>query len=82
MATYVLIIKEYEDDSSIVIRYGPEESRLGKAVIKKLTKSYKEIEPVPNTETKFYFNCAVGKVIKHLMNNTGQEFPEIDFYAS
>lgn len=82
MATYVVIIKEYEDDTSIVIRYGPEESRLGKAVIDKATKSYKELEPVSGTESKFYFNCAVGKVIRHLMNNSGQEFPERDFYAS
>jgi hypothetical protein len=82
MATYVVIIKEHEDDNSIVIRYGPEESRLGKAIIEKSTKSYKEIEPVPDTKSKFYFNCAVGKVIRHLMNNSGQKFPERDFYAS
>lgn len=82
MATYVVIIKEHEDDNNIIIRYGPEESRLGKAVIEKLTRSYKEIEPVPGTESKFYFNCAVGKVIRHLLNNSGEEFPERGFYAS
>ncbi len=82
MATYVLMLKEFEDKDKVIYKFGPDEKRLGKVEINKITKEYFEIEPVPDVETKFYLNCTVSKLLKHLKENGDKEFPQKTFYAS
>jgi len=82
MATYVLMLKDYEDEDKVVYKFGPDENRMGKVEINKKTKEYIELEAVPESGTKFYFNCTVSKLLKYLRENEGQEFPEKTFYAS
>lgn len=82
MATYVLMLREYEDNEKVIFKFGPNESTMGKVAINKITKEYSEIEPVPGTENKFYYNCTVSKLLRYLMDNDGKGFPEKMFYAS
>ncbi|MBU3133909.1 hypothetical protein KPL40_15880 [Clostridium gasigenes] len=82
MATYVLMLKEYEDNEIVIFKFGPNKTAMGKVEINKITKEYREIEAVPKVENKFYYNCTVSKLIRYLSDNKGKEFPERMFYAS
>ncbi|MGE5417102.1 MAG: hypothetical protein ACM3UZ_10260 [Acidobacteriota bacterium] len=80
MATYVLLIKDFEDDEKVVYRFGPDKERMGKIQLNKSDGEYLEIEPVPETDTTFYFNRAVSKLLKHL--KSGEGFPDRTHFAS
>lgn len=80
MATYVLLLKESEDDEKVIYKFGPDTERMGRIQLNKLTEEYLQLEPVPNMETTFYFNRAVSKLLKHLRSGDG--FPEQTHFAS
>lgn len=80
MATYVLLLKELEDEEKVIYKFGPDKGKMGRIQLNKVTGEYLELEPVPNTETTFYFNRAVSKLLKHLKNGNG--FPGQTHFAS
>lgn len=82
MATYVMMVKKYEDEEKVVYQFGPDETRLGSVEIMKKTAQYKQLEPVPECQSTFYFNATVSKLLKYLKENPNKEFPGTTFYAS
>ena len=81
MATYVMLIKDYEDNEKVIYKFSPDDQTLGRVELNKITKEYIELEPVPNTKTAFYYNRAVSRLLRCLNDEKGI-FPEHTHYAS
>jgi len=66
MASFVLILKEYEDNEVVIYKFGPNETTLGKIQFDKIRNHFVELEPVPDSEmpSKFYFDRAAQKITK------------------
>ncbi|MCD1259457.1 hypothetical protein B5M42_011490 [Paenibacillus athensensis] len=83
MASFVLLLKEYEDDEKVIYRFGPNEQAMGKIELNKQEETIQEIEPVENAhnDSKFYFNRAAQRLARCLYNENGQ-FPEKTTFES
>ncbi|MFD0671913.1 hypothetical protein [Cohnella sp. GCM10027633] len=83
MASFVLLLKEFEDDEKVVYRFGPNEDLMGKIELNKEKETIQEIEPVldANNESKFYFDRAAQKLARCLYNEGGQ-FPAVTTFES
>ncbi len=80
MATYVMMIKEYEDDEKVVYFFGPDKQNLGRIQINKATGDHVQLDPVPNSKSLFYLTRAVVVLTRYL--EKGIEFPDKTHYAS
>lgn len=60
LASYVLLLKECENDETVVYKFGPNEEVMGKIELNKVTRKFSELESLPNQNipSKFYFNRA------------------------
>ncbi|MBE1555936.1 hypothetical protein [Sporosarcina limicola] len=83
MASYVLLLKEYENNETVVYRFGPNENIMGKIELNKLTRKFSELEviPDPNILSKFYFDRAAQRLAVCLIREGG-EFPERTAFES
>ncbi|WP_232698306.1 hypothetical protein [Brevibacillus daliensis] len=83
MASYVLLLKEYEDNEIVVYRFGPNENIMGKIELNKVTRKFSELEtlPNPNIPSKFYFDRAVQGLVVCLVREGGT-FPERTAFES
>jgi len=83
VASFVLLLKEFEDDEKVVYRFGPNEQVMGKIELNKEKETIQEIEPVQNAnnESKFYFDRAAQRLARCLYNEGGQ-FPERTTFES
>ncbi|MEK3806083.1 hypothetical protein MHB63_05755 [Bacillus sp. FSL H8-0547] len=73
MASYVLLIKEYEDDETVVYKFGPNEEIMGKIKLIKINRKFSELESLPdqNFPTKFYFDRAAQRLaVFHSFTNS------------
>ncbi|WP_342560605.1 hypothetical protein NSQ95_07440 [Psychrobacillus sp. FSL W7-1457] len=48
MTSYVLLLKEYEDDETVVYKFGPNEEVMGKIELNKITRNFSELESLPD----------------------------------
>ncbi|MCM3260620.1 hypothetical protein M3664_22775 [Paenibacillus lautus] len=83
MASYVLLLKEHEDDHIVVYRFGPNEDVMGKIELNKTTKKFAELEslPDPSIPSKFYFDRAAQRLAVCLVREGGK-FPERTAFES
>lgn len=83
MASYVLLLKDHEDDETVVYRFGPNEDIMGKIKLNKITKKFTELEslPDPNIPNKFYFDRAAQRLVVCLVREGGK-FPERTAFES
>ncbi|WP_059050550.1 hypothetical protein [Paenibacillus senegalimassiliensis] len=83
MASYVLLLKEHEDDNTVVYRFGPNEDIMGKIELNKTTKKFSELEslPDPTIPNKFYFDRAAQRLVVCLVREGGI-FPERTAFES
>ncbi|MEC2077031.1 hypothetical protein [Metabacillus fastidiosus] len=83
MASYVLLLKEYEDNETMVYRFGPNENIMGKVELNKLTRKFSELEAIPdqNFLSKFYFDRAAQRLAVCLVREGGV-FPERTAFES
>lgn len=83
MASYVLLLKEYENHTTVIYRFGPNENSMGKIELNKLTKKVSEIEAIPdeNIPSKFYFDRAAQRLAVCLIREGGV-FPERTAFES
>ncbi len=83
MASYVLLLKEHEDDEKVVYKFGPNEDVMGKIELNKTTRKISEIEslPDPNIPSKFYFDRAAQRLVVCLVREGGK-FPERTAFES
>jgi hypothetical protein len=65
MAFYVLLLKESENDLKVIYRFGPNEEKLGRLQLDKLTGEIKEIEPAPTHNSSALFPRAAAKIYRH-----------------
>ena len=79
MAFYVLLLKESEDDTSVVYGFGTHEEKLGRLQLDKTSGVVKEIEPPPTSESEVLFPRAAVKLRQHWKKGS---FPEKRCWAS
>ena len=75
LASYVLLLKEYEDNETVVYRFGPNENIMGKIELNKFTGKFK------NFASKFYFDRAAQRLAVCLVKEGGV-FPERTAFES
>ncbi|MRX72871.1 hypothetical protein GJU40_12045 [Bacillus lacus] len=77
MGGFVILLKDYENESKVVYRYGPKEHIMGKIELNKETKMFSEIEPIvdENHSNNFYFDRAAQRMARCLIREGGI-FPE------
>lgn len=77
MAVYVLLLKEYEDETKVIYKYGPNEGTTGKIGYDKKLNKLMEIEPITKEgiPNDFYLNRAARKLALLSVKGNG-EFPE------
>lgn len=83
MASFVLLIKESEDENSIIYKFGPDEQIMGRIEFDKKTEIFNELEPVPDKErsSQFYFKRAVQRLGKCYVHEGGI-FPDRTAFQS
>lgn len=83
MGSYVLLLKEYEDDEIVIYKFGPNEKIMGKIKLNKITRKFSELESLPdeNIPTQFYFNRAAQRLAFCLVREGGI-FPEKTAFES
>lgn len=83
MASYVLLLKEYEDEETVVYKFGPNENVMGKIRLDKISRNFLELEgiPDPNISSKFYFDRAAQKLAICLVPEGGN-FPDRTTFES
>lgn len=83
MASYVLLLKDYEDSESVIYRFGPDEKIMGKIKLNKSTRQFSELEGFPdeNIPFKFYFDRAAQRLVVCLVREGGV-FPERTAFES
>lgn len=77
MGAFVLLLKDYEDESVVIYRYGPKEDIMGKIQLNKETRMFAELEPInnPKHSNQFYFDRAAQRMARCLVKEGGI-FPE------
>lgn len=83
LASYVLLLKEYENDETVVYKFGPNEEVMGKIELNKVTRKFSELESLSdqNIPSKFYFDRVTQKLAVCLVRE-GRVFPEKTAFES
>ncbi|EGO62778.1 hypothetical protein [Acetonema longum] len=83
MASFVLLLKEHEDEEIVIYRFGPNEEQMGRIELNKKTNMFTELEPVsdPNQSSKFYFDRAAQRLARCVVKEGGT-FPTKAAFAS
>lgn len=83
MASFVLLIKEFEDDDRVVYKFGPNEKVMGKIELNKKTRMFNELESVQDSvqSPQFYFNRAAQRLARCFIKEGGK-FPDKTTFES
>ncbi|MEK4171381.1 hypothetical protein MHI22_07385 [Lysinibacillus sp. FSL L8-0312] len=83
MASYVLLLKECEDNETVVYRFGPNENVMGKIELNKFTRKFFELEAISgnNFPSKFYYDRAAQRLAVCLVKEGGV-FPDRTTFES
>ncbi|MEC1402672.1 hypothetical protein [Bacillus subtilis] len=83
MAVYILLLKEYEDDETVVYKFGPYENTMGKMKLNKITRKLTKLEEIPDKDlpSTFYFDRAAQRLAVCLEREEGV-FPEKTAFES
>ncbi|MEC0531345.1 hypothetical protein P8863_02130 [Bacillus spizizenii] len=83
MAVYILLLKEYEDDETVVYKFGPNENTMGKMQLNKITRRFSALEEIPDKDfpSPFYFDRAAQRLAVCLVREGGI-FPEKTAFES
>ena len=83
MASYVLLLKEYEDNETVVYRFRPNENTMGKIELNKFTRKFSELEVIPdsNFPSEFYYDRAAQRLAICLVREGGA-FPDRTAFES
>lgn len=79
MAFYVLILKESEDQTTAIYRFGPNREQMGRLTFDKSTGQADELDRAPVNEHHHLFVRASAKIYKHWLEG---ELPEKTVWAS
>ncbi|AAK78118.1 hypothetical protein BJV85_000020 [Clostridium acetobutylicum] len=83
MASFLLLIKDFEDDARVVYKFGPNEKVMGKIELTKKTKMFNELESVQDSlqSPQFYFNRAAQRLARCFIKEEGN-FPNKTTFES
>ncbi|MEH7353858.1 hypothetical protein V7150_09790 [Neobacillus drentensis] len=83
MASFVLLLKEFENEERVIYRFGPNEDVMGKIELNKVTRKFTELEPIPDesTSSKFYFDRAAQRLTVCFIRQSGL-FPDRTTFES
>ncbi|MCK6077397.1 hypothetical protein [Paenibacillus silvae] len=83
MASFVLLLKEMEDEEKVIYKFGPNEMVMGRIELNKITRKFVELDPIPdsNISTKFYFARAAQKLSVCFIRENGI-FPDRTTFES
>lgn len=83
LASFVLLLKEMENEERVVYKFGPNEDVMDKIELNKITRKFAEIEPIPdiNISTKFYFDRAAQRISVCFIRESGR-FPDRTTFES
>lgn len=81
MASFVLLLKDYEDGEKVLYNFGPNEQMMGMIELNKTRGAIQELELVPDSkhESKFYFDRAAQRLARCLYKERGQFFDRATF---
>jgi hypothetical protein len=79
MAFYVLILKEKEDEKSVIYRFGPHEDHLGSLWLDKSSGEVEQLQEIPVNNSQAFYQRAAIKVRQHWKKGS---FPEKTCWAS
>jgi hypothetical protein len=73
MASFVLLLKEFEDENTVIYRFGPNEAQMGKIELNKKKETINEVESIKNAnhESKFYFDRAAQRLARCFYKEKG-----------
>lgn len=79
----MLLLKESEDDETVVYKFGPNELTMGKIELNKKTRKFSELETLPDPliPAKFYFDRAAQRLVVCLVKEGGK-FPDRTAFES
>lgn len=82
MGSFVLLLKEFEDEKTVVYKFGPSEEVMEKILLNKITQKFSKVESLPDSyNTTFYFDRAAQKLAICLVREGGI-FPERTTFES
>lgn len=83
MASFVLLLKEMEDEEKVIYKFGPNEFVMGRIELNKITRQFAELDPIPapNNSSKFYFDRAAQKLSVCFIRENGH-FPDRTTFES
>jgi hypothetical protein len=79
MAFYVLLLREMEDEASVIYRFGSHEDYMGALLLDKSSGAVKVIKPIPAENSEALFQRASVKLRQHWKAG---KFPEKTCWAS
>lgn len=84
MASYVILIKQLDNEHRVIYKFGPNEDDMGLIELNKVTRLFAELSPVPGvseSKSKFFFDRAAQRLARCLIKEGGV-FPDNTFFAS
>lgn len=83
MASFVLLLKDYQYDEKVIYYFCPNEQVMGKIELNKKKETIQEVELVVNAnhESKFYFDRAAQRLARCLYSEDGQ-YPDRTTFES
>lgn len=81
MAVYILLLKEYEDNETVVYKLGPHENTMGKMKLNKIIRKFSELEETKDFPSTFYFDRTAHRLAVCLVKEEGV-FPEKTAFES
>lgn len=81
MAIYVMLLKEHEDETRVVYRFGSNEEEMGRISFDKVNGRAEELDPIPGPprNPRLFFEPAAAKLFQHWHKGT---FPERTSWSS
>ncbi|WP_162985574.1 hypothetical protein [Bacillus vallismortis] len=81
MATYVLLLKEFEDDETVVCKFGPNENTMSNIQLNKITRKFSKLEEIPDKDlaSTFYFDRAAQRLAVCVSKRRGMNFQKNSF---
>jgi len=80
MATYLMLIKVFDDAEKVIYKFGPTEESLGEIEFNLVNEEFRQLERIPGTTKDHMFMKAASAIARCYAEGDG--FPDKTFFAS
>ena len=80
MATYLMLIKVFDDAEKVIYKFGPTEESLGEIEFNLVNEEFRQLERIPGTTKDHMFMKAASAIARCYTEGDG--FPDKTFFAS